>query len=244
MICLTRAEVFDPRDNSRDLRAMKLDLVISTLLGLALSAAAAGCGGGGGFSGDGGGGGKGGAGSGTCGVAPCAGDVVGNWQASSACIDEVALNMDFLTEIMGSCPTASLDVVSLIPSGTVAFAADMTFTDTLVVSSTMNINFPAACIPGVACSMLTEVLQSLVGANGVTSVSCAGSSGCTCTMAQTIDSIDGSGTWSTSGTTLTLTAAAGNQQSAYCVQGASLHMLDLDMSTMMKVVGDIVLTRQ
>ena len=211
------------RGNSRSL--------VSTLAGLALSLAAAGCGGDGG---------------GACGVTPCGGDVVGTWQASSSCVDQATLNMEFLEGIMGSCPSASLGNVGLTPSGSVAFTADMMFTGTLSVSSTIPINFPAACTSGASCAHLTTVLQTaLVGSNGVTSVACVGSSGCTCTMAQTFDSINDTGTWATSGTTLTITgAASGAQASPYCVQGSSLHLLEFDSGGMMKVVGDIVLSKQ
>jgi hypothetical protein len=204
----------------------------STLAGLALSLAAAGCGG------DGGGG-------GACGVTPCGGDVVGTWQASSSCVDQATLNMEFLAGIMGSCPSASLGNVGLTPSGSVAFTADMMFTGTISVDSTIPIIFPAACTNGASCADLTAVLQALVGSNGITSATCVGSGACTCTVAQTFDSINDTGTWATSGTTLTITgAASGAQANPYCVQGSSLHLLEFDSGGMMKVVGDIVLSKQ
>ena len=205
----------------------KLTLVIPTLAGLALSFGA-GCGSSGG----------------TCGVAPCGGDVVGNWQASSACIDRATLNMDFLSGVSGSCPTASLGAVSTTPSGSVAFAADMTFTGTLALATSLDIIFPAACTGGASCAQLTQALQSLVGTSGITSASCAGSGSCTCTIAQAVDVINDTGTWATSGTTLTLAGAASPQGGPYCVKGSSLHLVDLDMATMMKVTGDLVLNKQ
>ena len=74
-------------------------------------------------------------------------------------------------------------------------------------------------------------------------MTCAGTGSCTCTIAQTIDVVNDTGTWSMSGTTLTLTGATATKSGAYCVKGSSLHLLDLDTSTMMKVVGDTVLTK-
>jgi hypothetical protein len=194
---------------------------------LALSFSAAGCGG-----------------SASCGVKPCGGDVVGNWQASSACVDRATLNMEFLTGVMDACPTASLGNVTTTPTGNLSFAADMSFTGTLAVDSTIPLNFPASCIAGATCSQLTAALQTVVGMGGITAVSCAGSGSCTCTMAQTLNIVQGPGSWSGSGNTLVVTDAAGVQDDGvYCVQGTSLHLLDLDMPTMMKVVGDVVLSK-
>ena len=202
--------------------------LVSALVGIALSFATAGCGGDGG----------------TCGVAPCGGDVVGTWQARSACIDQATLNMEFLEGIMGSCPDASLGNVRLTPTGMVTLTADMMFTDTLSLNSTMDLNFPAACTNGASCADLTEALQTLVGTSSITSANCTGSGGCTCTLTQTISTPE-TGTWTTSGTTLTITGAmTGVQTSPYCVQGSSLHLLDVDSAGMMKVVSDIVLSKQ
>lgn len=195
---------------------------------LALSAAAAGCGGSGAM----------------CGVAPCGGDVVGNWQASSACVDEATLRREFIDAVMGSCATASIGTITNSPGGTVSFAADMTYTGTLAVASTLDLIFPEACIPGVACDALTRALQSQVGTNGITAVSCAGQGGCSCTYSFSFDRINGTGTWATSGTKLTLTGATSAQTIDYCVDASSLHLLELDMTTMTNVVGDVVLSRQ
>jgi hypothetical protein len=232
---------------------MKSVLVnLSVVAGLTFSFAAGGCGsnmagpdgGSGGSTGNGGSTGSGGSGATACGVAPCGGNVVGSWRASSACVDSATLNMEFLAGVMGSCPTASLGNVHMVPTGTVALASDMTFTGAVAVSSMMDLTFPATCIGGATCPQLTEALQSLVGSNGVTSVSCAGSGACTCTMVQGFDVVSGTGTWVSSGTTLTFSGAAGDNGGPYCVQGTSLHLIDVDMTTMMKVVGDIVLTRE
>ena len=46
------------------------------------------------------------------------------------------------------------------------------------------------------------------------------------------------------GTTLTVTGATSAGDSPYCVKDSSLHLLEFDSGMMMKVVGDIVLTKQ
>src|SRR5262249_29456484 len=88
----------------------------AALAGAALSFAAAGCDAGGGIS------------PGTCGVAPCGGDVVGNWTGSSVCIDPATLSADILARLKGACPDVSLGATSVMSSGTLAMGADMSFT--------------------------------------------------------------------------------------------------------------------
>src|SRR4051794_284592 len=162
----------------------------------ALSFAASGCGG---------------SGRGTCGIAPCGGDVVGNWTGSSVCFDRATLSMDILTAVKrtGTCPEVSLGAASLTPTGALALAADMTFTGDLAVNAIVDIDYPAACLGGATCDTLAETLQTTVGTNGVTAISCVGIGSCTCTTLQTIDIVNATGTWATSGTQLTFAGAPG-----------------------------------
>jgi len=181
----------------------------------------------------------------TCGVAPCGGEIVGAWQPSSACVDRETLKMDFLNGVMDSCPTASLGAITMTPNGAVSFADDATFTGTLTVSSTVEVNFPRACIGAAPCDLVTMALQTLVGTSGVTSITCAtGAAACVCTFAQTMDQVDDSGTWATSGTAVALAGATLQQSIPYCVEGSSLHLLELDMGSSTMVISDVVLTRQ
>lgn len=223
------ARPLDAARDSRDVPHMKIELVtVSVLAGVVSSFVATGCSSGGG----------------SCSTKPCGGNVVGNWKGSSACVDQATLNMEFLAGVMDSCPDASLGNVTMMPTGTIGFAADMTFTGTLAVNATVPINFPASCTNGATCAQLTQALQAVVGMNGITSVTCAGASSCVCTMAQTQDIFAGPGTWSSSGTTLTIAGTTAQDDGPYCVQGSSLHLVDLDMPTMMKVVGGIILSKQ
>jgi hypothetical protein len=212
--------------------------LLYTLSALALSFAAAGCGPSGGKS-DGGSDGSGG----TCGVDPCGGDVIGNWTASSACEDQATLSAEFLAHTKGSCPTASLGVVSLLPTGMLTLAADMTFTGNVVTNATVNVNFPSACVMNSTCATLQQTLQVLVGTSGITAVTCAGTDSCVCTILQTIDIVNASGTFATSGTTMTFAGVPG-ADGPYCVQGSSLHLIGLDLATNTKVSNEIVLIKQ
>ncbi|HMF41406.1 MAG TPA: hypothetical protein VKQ32_11960 [Polyangia bacterium] len=202
----------------------------SALAGAALSFAAAGCDGGGGPGG-------------ACGPAPCGGNVVGNWTGTSACVDPAVLSVDILTQLKGACPEVSLGAVSMTSTGTLAMGADMSFTGSLAVDSMIDVNYPAACLGGKTCDDLARTLQTIVGTQGITAITCAGSGSCVCTMVQKIPIVNASGTWATAGMQLTFAGAPGGD-GPYCVQGSSLHLIGLDAATMTKVANDIVLTKQ
>ena len=182
-----------------------------------------------------------------CGVAPCGGDVVGSWTATSSCIDRATLEKDILTGLKGNCPTVSLDEVTMTPRGTLSMNADMTFTGALDVDATFAIVYPAACITNQSCAIVEQTLQSTVGTNGITAVSCVSNTvpagSCTCTTELTLDVINTSGTYATSGTMLTFAEAPGGN-GPYCVQGSSLHLVGYDSATMTRIISDLVMTRQ
>jgi hypothetical protein len=119
----------------------------------------------------------------------------------------------------------------------------MSFTGNLAVNAMVDVDLPAACISGKTCADVAAPMQANVGRNGVTSVTCAGTGACTCTTAQTIPIINATGTWATSGTTLTFAGAPGGN-GPFCVQGSSLHLVGYDLATMTMISNDIVLTKQ
>jgi len=213
---------------------MRIGPVAASVAGFALSLAAAGCGGGGKPAE-------------TCGVAPCGGDLVGDWTASTSCLERATLEKDILTGLKGNCPTVSLGEVTMTPRGTLAMRADMTFTGALDVDSTFAIVYPAACHPGGDCPAVEHALQTTVGTNGITSVSCvdtAGLSGaCTCTTAMTIDVVNATGTYAIAGTMLTFVEAPGGD-GPYCVQDSSLHLVGYDRATMTRIISDLVMIKQ
>lgn len=199
--------------------------------GLALAGSAVSCGGG----------------SGTCGVQPCGGDVVGTWQARSACADQASLDMGFLSAIAGDCPGATLSNVRYSPAGTLMFGSSMTYTAAITMSIGFNMNMPASCLNGASCADVNTAIQSVVGTDGIESVACSGSGSCTCAVQGTADIENSAGTYATAGTTLTLTATSGGNGDSgdYCVQGSNLHLITVDMSmAMAKITGDIVLAKQ
>jgi hypothetical protein len=206
--------------------------VIGALL-LAVTASAVSCGG---VSGSGG-----------CDVQPCGGNVVGSWRASSTCADQAAVNMQFLAAIAGDCPGATLSSVSYVPTGTLMFGANMSYTAAIAMGVKFNMNLPASCLQGQTCPEVNTAIQSIVGTDGITSATCTGSGSCTCAIAGTLDVENSAGTYATADTTLTLTATSGGNGDSgpYCVKGSSLHLITVDMSMpMAKITADIVLNKQ
>ncbi len=177
----------------------------------------------------------------TCGVQPCGGDVVGEWKASSACANRALLNQSFLSSIMGYCPDATLGAVSLKPIGTMSLRTDQTYTAALTMDATAVVNIPASCLAGQSCAAVSVLLQSaLVGQMGIQSANCTGSGSCNCTFKLSTDFENSSGTYTTSGTVLSLVATAGTTTtggSEYCVKDKSLHLVAVDTTMPMAVVS-------
>ena len=189
-----------------------------------------------------------GGGSGSCGkVTPCGGDVVGNWTISGACFNAAALNMD----IGMSCPGATVSITALSVSGSVSFNADLTYTTVGTASISVRETIPASCLAAgggtLTCAQLDQQIQQDIAANPSSTQSghCEGSSICTCTVTNGPQTTSETGTYTTSGTTLTFTDSAGSISSnGYCVQGDELHVVQLDMTMPMGTIqADTVLTR-
>lgn len=186
---------------------------------------------------------------GSCGVQPCGGDVVGNWQATGACANRALLNQDFLASIMGYCEGATLGAVTIKPAGAMSFTADLNYTATLTMDATAAVKVPSSCLGGQSCATLTVVLQAaLVGQMGIQSANCTGGESCTCTFQVNSDFENSSGTYATGGTTLNLYATAGTATtggSEYCVKDTSLHLVTVDTTMPMAVVSsDLTLKKQ
>jgi len=156
--------------------------------------------------------------------------------------------MEFLAQIMGQCPGATLTNVKLTPGGTMTFGSDLTYTASVTETMSFTENLPSSCLSGTTCAQVNALLQGEVGSNGIQSVSCSGSSTCACAITAAMDLENSSGTYVTSGTVLSLTATtgtSGGDSGDYCVKGSSLHLLSIDTTMpMAKVVSDFVFTKQ
>lgn len=228
---------------------------------LALIVGGLGCGGNDGLSpggqggsdgGAGAGGGNGGAGAGgsnvgvTCGaVQPCGGSIAGTWKVASACFAK-----DASLDASGICATASIQLTTISAVGSTSYGADGTYQTTGTIKIGLQLTVPASCFAtGETCADIDMGFAQEQQDMTITSHSCAMSgSSCVCTIES--QQGDESGTYSTSGTTLTTTATGGQpSDDSYCVQGNMLHDLAVDMSMqtsmgMVTIQGDITSTRQ
>jgi hypothetical protein len=219
---------------------MKSIFVLSMMLASAL-----GCGGGGGLMLPGAGTGTGGqpASSPTCAkVQPCGGSVVGTWKLTSTCVG------DGVVDASSICPAATGSIDMISGTGTVTYAADGTYQTMGRLALDVTLTIPTACFgPGETCATLGAMLAQQAQ---IPAASCT-TSGASC--ACRISTVQGAetGTWQTSGTTLTLTPMGGDvSNDDYCVQGNELHDIALD-TTMplgamgaMRIAGDLVYTKQ
>lgn len=190
----------------------------------------------------------GGNGGGSCGVDPCGGDVVGIWQAASSCVNRAVITEEFQAEFMNICPEVTLGAVSVTPTGSINFMSDLNYSGNMALSTSVTMNFPAACLMGQPCSALDAALQGSVGTSGIVSAACTGTSACACTLVQSLtDLLPSPGTYTTAANDLTVLGADGSMDGGpYCVQGSRLHLIDVgtDMGGMMRIESDIVFNRQ
>jgi hypothetical protein len=123
-----------------------------------------------------------------CTFVACGGNPTGTWQIDKFCIDFDGIVLD------PDCPTMTFDWSGVTVSGTAVFNADMTYAINSVSGGSLSYTIPAACIP-------PQVQQcSSLGAT------CTGNPAQSCTCTEAVDEQDSeAGTWSTSGTTLTIT---------------------------------------
>jgi hypothetical protein len=172
----------------------------------------------------------------SCGqVQPCGGSVVGNWKMLGGCLNGAAVQESVDTS---ACPAATISVSNLQVTGTLSLNADETYSAGSVIETfTMVETLPTSCIGGMTCADLDAALKADTPPANVESVSCSGSSTCTCRFNFRISAMGESGTYTAAGTTLTTTDAAGSASTTeYCVQNNMLHLVELS-TTMMTPMG-------
>ncbi|HXJ20640.1 MAG TPA: hypothetical protein VMT03_10435 [Polyangia bacterium] len=210
-----------------------------------LACAVVSCGGGG----DSPGAGANNTGTGNCGkVEPCGGSVVGTWKANATCLDQTVVTMSFQSGLMGACPTATATNTPGAATGTLTLNSDLTYSMALTVPFEVSFAIPAACTGGMTCTAFAAGVSQAVGAGST--VTCTGTGDCACLMTTAAD-LSGTGVYSTSGTMLSFDYSDGSSNSGdYCVQGNTLHMVDVDTTMNMGPMGqatikdDLTLTKQ
>jgi hypothetical protein len=184
-------------------------------------------------------GGGGGGGNGTCGqVEACGGSVVGTWKAGAACANSAFLTMSFEQGLMGVCPTATISNVSVSQSGTLTFNADMTYSASIDDTYSFNFAIPSSCnTSGASCGTLATYIEL---ASPGTTVGCLGTGSCSCHVSMSQPQSD-TGTYAISpaGESIAInsTSNATTSNADFCVQGNTLHLLQIDDTTNMGPMG-------
>ncbi len=97
-----------------------------------------------------------------------------------------------------------------------------------------SVNLPSSCTLG-QCAVLAAYLQSSLGAGST--ASCTGTSACACSLTEQVNNEE-SGTYTTSGSTLTTTSAtSGTSAQGYCVKDNTLHLVAVDATMNMGPMG-------
>ena len=191
---------------------------------------------------------------GSCGkVAPCGGNIVGTWKVVTTCS-----NASAPSGLMTGCAGETVSSSSTSASGTFTFNADMTYSVSISESNSETVTIPTSCFTSqggvsVSCSELGQVFGAGTSSSdaGGLSVMCGTSgSNCSCTIDLSVQNANGSGTYSTSGSNLTIVAANGSGMGnvdGYCVSGNTLHLIasanDGGTTGTAFAGGDVVLTR-
>ena len=161
----------------------------------------------------------------------CGGEVIGEWKIKKPCdLNAAVAGVDLEFDL---CPTATVDASGLTVSGMTTYGADKTFSSTYQLGGTVAVTLPRECLNiagGITatCAQVQQGINMALAADpdtqGIT-VTCQGSSSCVCTAPVPSQPPETeSGTWSTSGTSLTTTSDGASETSQYCVSGKSLRI--------------------
>lgn len=182
-------------------------------------------------------------GSGSCGkVAPCGGDIVGNWKATGACANAMTLSM----QVVPGCTDVMASSVNIQITGNASFNTDGTYTlnETTIVSGSGIV--PASCLQlaGVplTCSQFDLLIQQYIATDPTAMVKaahCSGNTDCSCTFTLAPQVLAQTGTYNTLGSpVLTLNANDGIVYGAdYCVQKNELHLIKVNATMPMGAMG-------
>ncbi len=146
-----------------------------------------------------------------------------------------------------NCAGLTSQAKDVAMTGNVAYNADKTYQASITVTGKVIVSIPASCLKQGAitltCDQVRQSLEANAADGGYKSVSCSGSSSCSCTMTLIPQLQETSGTYSTSGGTLTQTETGGRpEDSSYCVKGSTL-TLSPDSATS-EVSGSVLLSKQ
>ena len=142
----------------------------------------------------------------------CGGDVTGTWTLTKACTSGAP------NPLATQCPSSTFQIVETV-GGTINFKSDGTYSANTTSSSAGDFTLPASCLMGATCAQLQASLnQAGDGGTGTMGTCTDAAGGCSCHVTAAGSNSATTGTYSTSGTTITLN----NKPSPYCVKGNGL----------------------
>lgn len=165
---------------------------------------------------------------------PCGGDVVGTWNFLGACTSPLFFS-ETNSELQAACPGASVTAFDLAFSGTITYNADLTYSANANETIDVTEMIPLSCLGFATCA-------AVVSDSPDTTLTCTGTTVCTCHIRGSSPGIE-TGTYSLSGTNLTMVGPDGTSTDAYCVENGRLHLMGIS-DTSGAVVGDIVAQKQ
>ncbi len=156
-----------------------------------------------------------------CTFGACGGDLTGTWSITGACADIP----DAANPFAAQCAEATFDV-NLELTGSITFNADKTYDQNFTSAGHFSYTLPASCLAAAgAPASCDEMSDPGDPANGDAPTVCTGdpaTTGCTCSQDGTPETSVKTGTWSSSGTTLTMTDSDSTEPSSveYCANGS------------------------
>jgi hypothetical protein len=161
-------------------------------------------------------------------IEPCGGDVFGNWEMVSGCVNGDAAAAEVMSVLGASCQRVIAGSgISLY--GTLTFMADLTYATDAYFGGVVFPYISENCRGGRTCA---EV-QAFLGLEGLMVLECLErGSGCDCSIGLVPTQFRPGGTYLTTGTTLEMRpegSAAWTRE--YCVTGSQLHITGTRGST-------------
>jgi hypothetical protein len=161
----------------------------------------------------------------------CGGSLVGAWKVTSSCLD---VSGDLNLALVGAgCPTAKV-TGSLRVTGTWTARADGTYTDETVTTGDEELTLAPSCLFISAAPVTCDGAANAIKALGFATLACTATSGGGCACTGTVHQTGGlglvsvapatAGTYTTAGTTATVSGHAGDQKYGYCVAGETLKL--------------------
>jgi hypothetical protein len=175
--------------------------------------------------------------------APCGGDVVGTWSFLGTCTDIAGQS----ALLAAACPGAAINAFGVSITGTFTFNADSSYTasnwhEVFVATETL----PLSCAGGTTCADGNGTETDTTGGSTVNvTTTCTGTSTCACRVNGTFDVSSDVGTWTTTGTALTMDGVATSTSLSYCVEDNRLHLMQINTTAtgQTTTVSDIVAVR-